>query len=601
MNEVTKCQNIRDISLQEVPITPSEYEKILNIQASILHKLALNHDYDDTLQHLCLLVENLLKNSVASIMILDKETNLMNVLSAPSIPPSGIEALANLKPGEGSGSCGNAIFHKKPQYVLNTFEDDRWKDLRDIAYDFNLCSCWSMPIIDEENQVIGSFALSSFEHRMPALFHIRVLEAAAFLVNLVLKNQNIEEKIQHMLYYDDLTGLHNKRHLEKILQKSSEKTLLLFDINNFSYVNNTYGFKVGDKLLKKVADIFQNRLECSNICKLESDKFAVVLDKDVDINERVSKMKEFFYAQEIVIDGITLNISFTYGAAQGTKDLYINAVIALKQAKQNGKSSLHIFNTQEELIAHNKRKSFIESNNLLHHALQYSEITPYFQGIRDNATGEITKFESLARIKHNSQIIAPYAFIEPARLSGLLPEITKMMIDKSFQIMSQYNYTFSINLTEDDLTKHYILEYLQKKSKEYNIAPKRVILEILEGISATGKKNHIAQLSALKKAGYLLAIDDFGTEYSNFERVLELEIDFLKIDAKYIKDIDTNQKSYEITKAIVFFAKNAGIPCVAEFVHKKEVQDIMLDLGIEYSQGFYFNEPNALPHTKDIL
>ncbi len=597
MTGQTQCKSIRDIPSQEVSITPEQYEKILNIQASILQKLALNHDYNDILQHLCLLIENLLSNAVASIMILDKETNLMSVLCAPSIPASGIKALANLRPGEGSGSCGNAIFHKKPQYVLNAFKDERWTDLRDIAYDFNLCSCWSMPIIDEENQVIGTFALSSFEHRMPALFHKRVLETAAFLVNLVLKNQNREEKIQHMLYYDDLTGLHNKRYLEKMLQKNDEKILLLFDINNFSYVNNTYGFEIGDKLLKKVAEIFQNQLECSNISKLESDKFAVVLDKNVDINERVSKMKEFFYSQEIIIDDITLNISFTFGAAQGTKDLYINAVIALKQAKQNGKSSLHLFNTQEELIAYDKRKSFIESNNILHHALQYSEITPYFQGIHDNTTGKITKFESLARIEHNSQLISPYEFIEPAHLSGLLPEITKIMVDKSFQIMSQYNYTFSINLTEDDLSKHYILEYLQKKSKEYNIAPKRVILEILEGISASGKKNHIAQLSALKKEGYLLAIDDFGTEYSNFERVLELEIDFLKIDAKYIKDIDTNKKSYEITKAIVFFAKNAGIPCVAEFVHKKEVQDIMLELDIEYSQGFYFNEPNALPQT----
>jgi len=597
MNGEIKCESISDVSLEEVPITPNEYEEILNIQARILQQLALNHDAHETLQQLCLLVEQLLPNSVASIMIVDKDTNTMHVLSAPSIPQSGIDALANLKPGEGSGSCGNAIFHKKPQYVLNTFEDERWKDLRDIAYDFNLCSCWSMPIINEENQVIGSFALSSFEHRMPALFHKRVLENAAFLVNLVLKNQNIEEKIQHMLYYDDLTGLHNKRYLEKILQKKDEKILLLYDINNFSYVNTTYGFKIGDKLLIKIADILKNELAYSDICKLESDKFAIVLDKDININKKVQKIKEYFYTQEIIIDGITLNISFTYGAAKGKKDLYINAVIALKQAKQNGKSSLHIFDKQEEVIAYDKRKAFIESNNLLHHALQHNEIIPYFQGIYDNRTKTITRFESLARIEQDSKIITPNQFIEPARLSGLLPEITKIMIDKSFQIMSQYEHTFSLNITEDDLTKHYILEYLQKKSKEYGIAPSRVILEILEGISANGKKNHIAQLSALKKAGYSLAIDDFGTEYSNFERVLELEIDFLKIDAKYIKDIDTNKKSYEITRAIVFFAKNAGIPCVAEFVHKKEIQEIMLALGIEYSQGYYINKPNPLPQA----
>ncbi len=322
------------------------------------------------------------------------------------------------------------------------------------------------------------------------------------------------------------------------------------------------------------------------------------MNKNEDIGQKVSQIKKFFYSQEIIVDGITLNITFTYAAAKGIKDLYINAVIALKQAKQRGKNSLHIFNTDEELVAHNKRKSFIESNNILHHALQHNEIIPYFQGIRNNKTREIIKFESLARIEQNGKILSPYSFIEPARLSGLLPEITKVMIDKSFKMMSKNDYTFSINLTEDDLIRHYILDYLQIKSKEYKIEPKRVILEILEGISASGKKNHIAQLSALKKEGYAIAIDDFGTEYSNFERILELEIDFLKIDAKYIKDIDTNKKSYEITKAIVFFAKNANIPCIAEFVHKKEIQNIMIRLGVDYSQGYYFSKPNPLPLAK---
>jgi len=598
MDETVACENMNNISLQELPITPDEYEKILNIQADILHKLSLNHDYDDILQNLCLLVENLLPNSVASIMILDNKINRMSVLSAPSIPPSGIKALENIMPGEGSGSCGSAIFHKKPQYVLNTFKDKRWTDLREVAYDFNLCSCWSVPVINEENQAIGTFALSSFEHRMPAPFHKKVLQTAAFLVNIVLKNRNIEEKIQHMLYYDNLTGLHNKRHLDEMLISNEEKSLLLFDINNFSYVNNTYGFEIGDKLLTKIAKIFQEQLECPLVCKLESDKFAIILAKNENIAQKVSQIKEFFYSQEIIVDGITLNITFTYGAAKGTKDLYINAVIALKQAKQRGKSSLHIFNTDEELIAHDKRKSFIEANNILHHALQHNEIVPYFQGIRDNKTREIIKFESLARIEQNGKVLSPYSFIEPARLSGLLPEITKVMIDKSFKMMSKNDYTFSINLTEDDLIRHYILDYLQIKSKEYKIDPKRVILEILEGISASGKKNHIAQLYALKKEGYSIAIDDFGTEYSNFERILELEIDFLKIDAKYIKDIDTNKKSYEITKAIVFFAKNANIPCIAEFVHKKEVQNIMIKLGVDYSQGYYFSEPNPLPLAK---
>jgi len=587
------CENLNEAQLNQLNITPKEYENILNIQSAILQKLALNHNYDDILQHLCLLTEQLLPNSVASIMLLNKETGLMSVLSAPSIPESGCKALENLKPGPGGGSCGNAVFRNKPQYVLNTFKDEKWVDLRKVAFDFNLCSCWSMPIVDENNQAIGSFALSSFEHRLPAPFHKKLLETAAFIVNIVLKNKEIEKKIQHMLYYDSLTGLHNKTYLDEILIQSKEQTLLLLDINNFSYINNTYGFEIGDKLLIHVANILNKELKYQKICKLEADQFAIVLD--ADIKKNVQNIKEYFYAHELLINSIALNISFTYGAATGNENLFKHAIISLKHAKTRGRSSLYIFNNEEENICFTKRKQFIEANNILHNALASDKIVPFFQGIRDNKTGEITKFEALARIKKDEAILSPYLFLEPAHSSGLMPEITKIMIDKTFKIMSDNDYTFSINLTEDDLTRHYILEYLDQKAKQYNINPKRLILEILEGISSSGKKNHLKQLSDLKEKGYVIAIDDFGIEYSNFERVLDLDIDFLKIDAKYIKDIDTNPKSYEITKAIVFFAKNANIPCIAEYVHNESVQKVVEELEIEYSQGYYFSEPSPLP------
>ena len=122
-------------------------------------------------------------------------------------------------------------------------------------------------------------------------------------------------------------------------------------------------------------------------------------------------------------------------------------------------------------------------------------------------------------------------------------------------------------------------------------------MEILEGVSADGKKSHIEQLNELKQMGYLLAIDDFGAEYSNFERILDLDIDFLKIDSKYIKDIDVNSKSYEVARAVAYFAKNANIPSIAEFVHNDAVQKIVEDLGIDFSQGFYFSEPLASPEV----
>ena len=180
---------------QEITISPKEYNEILDFQQKILNQIASHSDYVSVLENLCKLAERLLPNSVASIMMLDNHTGLMSVLSAPSVPQVGHDALQNLRPGVHGGSCGNAVFHNEAQFVSNTFEDSRWNDIRDIARNFNLCSCWSMPIRNDENKAIGSFALSSFEHRSPSLFHKKLLEVGSSIVNIILKNKNTEQKL----------------------------------------------------------------------------------------------------------------------------------------------------------------------------------------------------------------------------------------------------------------------------------------------------------------------------------------------------------------------------------------------------------------------
>jgi len=287
-----------------------------------------------------------------------------------------------------------------------------------------------------------------------------------------------------------------------------------------------------------------------------------------------------------------LHISFSYGAAYNQIQ---NAALALRHARENGKDRFVVFDEERDSIDYEKRKEFIESHHLLCKAFEEDKIIPYFQGIRDNKNREITKFEVLALIEQDGKIISPYRFLEVAKLTGFIPNITKVMIDKSFKIMADYDYTFSINITEDDLNNDYLCDYLDKKSMQYGISPRRVIIEILEGISASGQRNNLEQLKFIKSRGYALAIDDFGAEYSNFERTLDLNIDFIKIDAKYIKDIDVNPRSYNVAKSIAFFAKQSGIPCVAEFVHNADVQKIVEELGIEFSQGYYFSEPSAKP------
>lgn len=703
-----------------VNITSEEFDKILSLESEILELIASCEKTSIILDRLCYLAEAILKNSVASIMIKDKVSGNMSVISAPSMPKEEKDSLSNIVPGPKNGSCANAVYKNEAQYVNDTFIDERFSNLIDFAKSFNFCSCWSMPIRDSEKNPIGSFALSSFEHRDPSEFHKKILQTASKIVSIVLKNQENEQRlrlfstamkhanegvivtnkqnkiievnsrffeiygyeedeligknpkclssgnnpqklykemweslntrshwngevinrhkngsivnqwisisklydedgelqnyfgvfsditelkqtqaqIEYLAYHDSLTKLYNKTYLEKKLHQSEDSnTLLLLNLDNFSYINTTYGFEFGDKLLMSISNTLLENFGTECIFRINSDEFAIVYEDEVDIKQIISEVQSFFYNNYIEVDDINLKLSFTYGAATSKdKDILRDATLALKHAKGNGKNTYHIFSETKDQITYEEREKFINSNNLLHIALDENKIIPFYQGIINNHTAKIEKFEALVRIeREDGSIASAYEFLEAAKLSGLLPEITKVMIDKTFKQMARNSFTFSINITEDDLSKDYLLKYLNKKAKQYKMEPSRVTLEILEGVSSDSKSNSVTQLIELRDAGYTIAIDDFGAEYSNFERILDLDVGLLKIDAKYIKDIDVNKKSYEIVRAISYFAKNANIPTVAEFVHSKDVQKIVQDLGIDFSQGYYFSEPASTP------
>ena len=174
-------------------LSEQDQNTILQLQQAILESVARGDDHLDVINRICLLAEQLLPNSVGSVMLLDEARESLNVYAAPSIPKESQARLNGIKPGPMAGSCGNVIYRMTPQYVSNTFDDSRWPDLRQVAYDFNLCACWSVPIFSGEKEVIGTFALSSFEHRSPSEFHRKLLDIGASMISIVLQRAKSQE------------------------------------------------------------------------------------------------------------------------------------------------------------------------------------------------------------------------------------------------------------------------------------------------------------------------------------------------------------------------------------------------------------------------
>ncbi|MDP2804544.1 MAG: diguanylate cyclase, partial [Gallionellaceae bacterium] len=193
--EVTSCAT--PVSLVEYSeLSSFEQEKILLLQQAILESVARGGDHMAMINSVCKLEEQLLPNSVGSVMLLDANREYLNVYAAPSIPPEGHAQLNGLKPGPNAGSCGNVIYRQEPVFVSDTLTDPRWSDLHDLAVNFGLMACWSMPIRSSGGNVIGTFALSSFEYRAPAPFHRKLLEVGAAMIGIVLEQYYAQESLR---------------------------------------------------------------------------------------------------------------------------------------------------------------------------------------------------------------------------------------------------------------------------------------------------------------------------------------------------------------------------------------------------------------------
>ncbi len=176
-------------------LAPEEDWQLIQLQKRILAAAMGAGDARDIVEQICRLAESLLAESVATVLLLNME-GLLDVFAAPSVPPDAQAQLSGLQQGPEAGSCSNAVLRQEPVFVTDTLNDPRWRQLRPLAVDFDIMACWSMPIRNRQDKVIGTFALSSFVHRSPSPFHIQVLETAAAAVSLVLEHHNLQEKVQ---------------------------------------------------------------------------------------------------------------------------------------------------------------------------------------------------------------------------------------------------------------------------------------------------------------------------------------------------------------------------------------------------------------------
>jgi diguanylate cyclase (GGDEF)-like protein/PAS domain S-box-containing protein len=431
-----------------------------------------------------------------------------------------------------------------------------------------------------------------------------ILNASGDIVEYIAVRHDITELIlqrkalEKSAYTDSLTGLLNRPKLQETLQSLENPFMALFDIDNFSKTNDFYGSKIGDLLIIEMSNILRNMTRGEkniHIFRLNGDEFVILATKksEQDFIENITLILNAIHASNIVINQNDIPLDVTVGISfEEPSSLLATADIALKHAKRTKKQ---LFSYNESLSIEKSYEKNMFWSKELKKAIKNDKLVPYFQPIVNNHTGKIEKYEALIRlIDDNDKVISPFFFLEVAKQSKQYSYITKTVIDKSFQVFKDLDCSFSINLTLEDILNVQLQKYLFDVLSRHNIGS-RVVFEIVEseGIENFGEVNEF--IINVKKFGCKIAIDDFGTGYSNFEYIMNLNADYIKIDGSMIKNLDTDRHSRVIVSTIVVFAKKIGMQTIAEFVKDEHIQEIVVELGVDYSQGYYFGEPRPQP------
>ncbi|MCH9814815.1 MAG: EAL domain-containing protein [Epsilonproteobacteria bacterium] len=420
--------------------------------------------------------------------------------------------------------------------------------------------------------------------------------------NIILRKNN--RLLKQQLLLDTQTMLKNKQSLKERLSKLSKcfehHAIFIIKIEDLKVVNELYGDQAGDTIILEVS---KNLLKLKkarkglSLYRLESGRFAILIREAYlaeDYEEALVILRDVQQylgnSYHLMREKTDVDVNFTIGYAVSQTGVLKKAQKALSLAELNKQDFVFYQNSLDdtEKIAKN-----IYWRKELKKALDEDRVVPFYQPIVDK-TGKIVKYEALVRMikyeKSERKIISPYFFLDIAMKAKLYPALTKSVIRQALKEVESLDTKMSINLSAQDFVNQETVKFIKEQISSCK-KPEQIVFEITES-EAIEDFNTIKQfIKDVRAMGVKIAIDDFGSGYSNFANIIELKPDFLKIDGSLIKEIDTNMNQYLIVKAISIFAHDLGITTVAEFIENEAIFEKTKELGIDEFQGYYFYQP----------
>ncbi|EGW22868.1 EAL domain-containing protein [Methylobacter tundripaludum] len=582
----------------------------------VFEKMAHGDNINGILEQVALYVESSKSGRYCAILLLDEEQKHLQTVAAPSFPASYKAKLNPQMLDEESGNCHGWVasaLSGERIIVADMTKHPCWSLCQSFIREIGAVACWSEPIFSSSNQLLGVVTLYLNQSGVPDEADLSLLLQAGHLSSIAIERKRIEQQMYRQASYDQLTGLPNRRLFGNRLREEIVKAergayslaVLFIDLDRFKEVNDTLGHDAGDDLLVEAAQRIRLCVrESDTVARLGGDEFVVILPKVDEIvpQDRVAQcivdamVRPFLLGEQNAYVSASIGIAGYPQDADNAEVLIGCADQAMYVAKSMGRNCFSFF-THGMLEQARHR---LELVNDLRGALDAGQLEVYYQPIIEVVSGKAVKAEALLRWHHPELgMVPPDRFIPIAEETDLIQEIGAWVFREAADTAKRWHGLseedgvgqISVNMSPRQFTKdsgvQTFIDYLQEAA----IDPSYLVVEITEGLLLDDCSAVTEKLELLRAAGIQLSLDDFGTGYSAMAYLKKFNIDYLKIDRSFVRDLETDPGDRAIAEAIVVMAHRLGLKVIAEGVETEGQRALLMAVGCEYVQGYLYAKP----------
>lgn len=445
------------------------------------------------------------------------------------------------------------------------------------------------------------------------------IHGAVMVFQDVTEARELNRKISHQARHDTLTGLMNRcafeERLQNALSRSQEQHVLCYlDLDKFKIVNDTAGHVAGDALLKQIAHVLKHRIRDTDaLARIGGDEFGLLLencplDKATTIAEQiVSAVQDirFSWKDRIYEIGLSLGLTTISAETDSLEAALSQADVACYAAKSQGRNRVVVYQSDDNDSL--RRHQELERVATLRQALENEQFCLYGQPIRrlNSTDSKPVFYELLIRLRDSDgNIILPGAFIPAAERYDLMPSIDRWVIRTALQRYAtlfnrEAGVSMTLNLSGTSLNDKTLLAFILEQISNSSVPPEHICFEITETAAINNLVQATQFITALRKRGCRIALDDFGSGFCSVNYLKMFPVDYLKIDGSFVRTLTENPVDHAVVQSINHIAQIMGVQTIAEYVENDQIIDRLQTIGVDFVQGYGIGRPQPLEQLLD--